>query len=209
MDQRPGLRGAECPVRMWRRNVRVRTLFPAPTPDHPQGVYLDHRAQTMTMLPIRAWATGPGLPCDVEFLVVAHPRRERPYFMPVEVTFRARGDKSIDTKVLRAPLLPELVAAAVAAAAVPVTIEGETVTVTSGEQRAVEVEEVRTLTLPPRGRRGGGLKIPDVELADVHRVWKASGGERGGTIAVAQQWNVERTTAWRAVQRAQAKRKRN
>jgi hypothetical protein len=180
-----------------KRNVTLRVQSPDPTPEHPGATYRDTEAGTLVMLPIRAWATGPGLPCRVEYLVDLDPRRDRPQFVMVELTLRPERGEAVDTRILRAPLrIPDLVSAAVAAAMSPQHVTEES-------PDRYPIKQVRELVYADSGHRGRQPKIPDDQLSNVLRVWNANGGSNGGTAAVATRWTVDRTTAWRTVKRAQ------
>jgi hypothetical protein len=166
-----------------RSNVRVRTLSPALSEgDVLIPVFDADDLPGPVQLPVRAWATGGDLPCPVEYLVKSDPKRG---FVAVEFTFRPRRG-GVDTKTLRAAInVPDLVAMALESAATGRAVAGK------------PGEKMRQFT---RSRsRGTPNAIRDDELLRVLKFY-----DKGGTAAVVEHWHVERTTAWRAVKRAQA-----
>jgi hypothetical protein len=166
-----------------RSNVRVRTIEGVPREGEVLTPVFDaDDLPGPVELRVRAWATGGDLPCPVEYLVDYDAKRGR--FVAVELTFRPRRG-GVDTKMLRAAInIPDLVAMALESAATGRAVAGK------------PGEKMRQFT---RSRsRGTPNAIRDDELPRVLKFY-----DKGGTAAVVEHWHVERTTAWRAVKRAQ------
>jgi len=172
--------------------VKVRILEHGKTIDRHPPSYVVTSDGRMVRYPIRAVATSREFPFEVEFVLDNVKGLDRAAI--VKLTLSARPGEHIVASVLRAPVnLAQLIEEAVRAVA-----EWRHFDETNWKKRMKKgPSDVRVFTHNRTQRHGRAHAIPDADLAKALRVY-----EKDGTAAVAAQWGVERTTAWRAVRRA-------
>jgi hypothetical protein len=140
----------------------------------------------------RAWATGPDLPGDVEF-VLGIEETPNPRLVVTELTVRQRdGGPPVTTTGLREISIPKLIAAVVDA-----IWQLDAIFMGDPEDETFDKSPMWQHT---RSRRGQGRALADDQLAEVAAVYKANPGHT--TRAVKDRFKIGRSTAGDYITRA-------